>query len=352
MLFNYFSLVNALSCLIGNAEAVRRIVHNLNEPTVPSFMDDFPDPAIILTGDTWWAYATNANGTNIQLASTTKEAFDGRWKRHVGYDVLPSLPAWVRQNRSDVWAPSVVQTSPNNFVMYFSATWDKEPKFHCLGTATSSTPDGIFTPSPEPFACPLDVGGAIDASGFLDPVTKKRFVTYKIDGNSLGSGGTCNNGFWPRKNTPLVLQEVSADGIQKIGNPINLLNREDVDGPSIEAPSIAYINEKYFLFYSSNCFDSGFYDVRFATSSAVAGPYKKGGKLLISPNLGLINPGGAETTIDGKFVTFHAGPPGKRYMYTGRMTFDGDNTVTICTNGGCRSAEADGEELGDVKDEY
>lgn len=73
---------------------------------------------------------------------------------------------------------------------------------------------------------------------------------------------------------------------------------------------------------------------------------------MISPNLGLVNPGGAETTIDGKFVTFHAGPPGKRYMYTGRMEFDGDNTITICTNGGCRSAEAEGEELGGEEDEY
>lgn len=236
--------------------------------------------------------------------------------------------------------------------MYFAATWAKEPKFHCLGTAVSSTPDGIFTPTTAPFTCDLPVGGAIDASGFQDPITKKRFVIYKIDGNSLGSGGSCNNGFWPRKNTPLVLQEVAADGITKIGSMKTLLNRDDIDGPCIEAPSLAYINSKYFLFYSSNCWDSGFYDVKFATADSVFGPFRKGGQLLISPNLGLVNPGGAETTIDGKFVTFHAGPPGKRYMYTGRMEFDGDNTITICTNGGCRSAEAEGQELGGEEDEY
>lgn len=109
-MFNIFFLVNALLCLIGCAEGRRKIKHNLNEPTVASISVDFPDPAIIQTGDTWWAYATNANGTNIQLASSSKESFDGRWKRHVGYDVLPKLPAWVQQNKSDVWAPSVVQT--------------------------------------------------------------------------------------------------------------------------------------------------------------------------------------------------------------------------------------------------
>ncbi|QDS72529.1 hypothetical protein FKW77_000253 [Venturia effusa] len=329
MLSNLLVLLNALSCLTGFVQGLRQVVTNLNEPTTPAIMVDFPDPAIIRTGDTWWAYATNANGTNIQLASSPKENFDGKWKRHAGYDVLPKLPSWVLQNRSDVWAPNVVQTAPDNFVMYFAATWAKEPRFHCLGTATSSTPNGTFTPSPDPFACNLEVGGSIDASGFKDPVTKKRFVTYKIDGNSLGSGGSCNNGFWPRKNTPLVLQEVATDGITKIGSKITLLNREDIEGPCIEAPSIAYIREKYFLFYSSNCWDSGFYDVKFATADSVYGPYKKGGQLLISPNLGLINPGGAETVIDGKFVTFHAGPPGKRYMYTGRMDFDGDSTIKI-----------------------
>ncbi|TLD39714.1 glycoside hydrolase family protein [Venturia nashicola] len=306
-------------------------------------MVDFPDPAILQVGNTWYAYATNNNGTNVQLATVPREGFDGRWTQRVGYDVLPKLPSWVLQNKSDVWAPGVVETAPNNYVMYFSATLAKEPKFHCLGTAVASAPDGIFAPDPEPFACDTSIGGAIDASGFVDPVSKKRFVTYKVDGNSLGSGGSCNNGFWPRKNTPLVLQEVAADGRTKVGPVINLLNREDVDGPSIEAPSISYIKEKYFLFYSSNCWDSGFYDVKFATATSVRGPYKKGGQLLISPNLGLINPGGADATTDGKFVTFHAGPPGKRFMYTGRMDFDGDNTVNICTNGGCRSAETDGE---------
>lgn len=110
MMTNFFTLINTLLCFIGYAEGVRRIKHNLNEPSLPSLMTDFPDPAIIRTGDTWWAYATNSNGSNIQLASATKEGFDGKWKRHVGYDVLPKLPPWVLQNRSDVWAPSVVQT--------------------------------------------------------------------------------------------------------------------------------------------------------------------------------------------------------------------------------------------------
>jgi hypothetical protein len=175
--------------------------------------------------------------------------------------------------------------------MYYAATLKSNSSFHCLGVATSTTPDGIYRTSEEIFACDLKEGGAIYASGFLDFVSKKRFVTYKIDGNSLGSGGSCNNGFWPRKPTPLVLQEVASDGVTKIGNKIQLLDHDVSDGPCIEASSIARIGRKYFLFYSSQCWDSGFYDVKFATSKWVYGPYKKGGQLLISPDLGLINPG-------------------------------------------------------------
>lgn len=108
-MLNFPLLFNALLCLTGYAEGRRRIKHNLHEPSLPSLTTDFPDPTILRTGNTWWAYATNSNGSNIQIATTTKEGFDGKWTRQVGYDVLPKLPEWVFQNRSDIWAPSVVE---------------------------------------------------------------------------------------------------------------------------------------------------------------------------------------------------------------------------------------------------
>ena len=95
------------------------------------------------------------------------------------------------------------------YVMYYSAALKGLPDKHCLGVALSSNPVGPFHPIGDtPLLCPNPdgrgynafptiaspgQGGAIDASGFRD-VDGKLYITYKVDGNALGSGGSCNNG--------------------------------------------------------------------------------------------------------------------------------------------------------------
>lgn len=63
-------------------------------------------------------------------------------------------------------------------MLYFSAS--RNDKLHCTGVATSDSIEGPYTARADPWACPLDQGGAIDASGFLDS-DGSRYVTYKID---------------------------------------------------------------------------------------------------------------------------------------------------------------------------
>lgn len=72
----------------------------------PSVQGDFPDPSIIHAGGLWWAFATNAGGSHVQVA--TSNDFNN-WIYKGGYDALPRLPAWVSRDRPDVWAPNVVQ---------------------------------------------------------------------------------------------------------------------------------------------------------------------------------------------------------------------------------------------------
>ena len=99
--------------------------------------------------------------------------------------------------------------------MYFAATTIWDTSKHCIGAAISATILGPYTPlEPSPLFCNL----TIDASGFKDTVTiggkstTQRYVAYKIDGNSLGKGGACNNDVAPYVATPLLLQPVAADG--------------------------------------------------------------------------------------------------------------------------------------------
>lgn len=185
------------------------------------------------------------------------------------------------------------------------------PAQHCVGAATASSAKGPFTPLQTPLFCDLTAGGAIDADGFLDPVTQRQYVIYKVDGNSVGHGGECANTDLPIVPTPLILQEVNPnDGYTFIGQPVTVLLNDDNDGPNIEAPTLTYDSSsgKYVLFYSSRCFTSSAYNIRYATSTSITGPYKKASDSFIQTGgtaADVYIPGGLDITKDGKLAVFH-----------------------------------------------
>jgi beta-xylosidase len=189
-----------------------------------------------------------------------------------------------------------------------------------------------------PFACPDPdtLGGAIDPDGFLDESTGKRYVVYKTDGNSLGHGGVCMNTVEPIVPTPLMLQEVAQDGITLIGAPAQILDRDDLDGPLIEAPSLHRSDEGiYFLFYSSNCFTTPQYDVAYATATNIWGPYTKSGRpLLVTSDADLTGPGGMDIIKGGNMIVFH-----------GHMTINNDPLMKTQVE---QKAKADNTTIADV----
>jgi hypothetical protein len=228
--------------------------------------------------------------------------------------------------------------NPLKYVLYFSAKASAGP-YHCIGTASGISPY-VLVVRDETLACHTSQGGAIDPSGFLDPISGNRFVVYKVDGNNIGHGGNCNNGIEPIQSTPIMLQMVNnTDGITPLGQPIQILDRDDLDGPLVEAPSLVRLGDKYFLFFSSNCFSGQFYDVSFAVADKLTGPYVKRGPLLVTGDLGLYAPGGMEVSEDGKHVVWHAGQLEKRYMYFGELSYGGGTTVKVCTGGVCKEAD-------------
>lgn len=211
-------------------------------------------------------------------------------------------------------------------MMYFSAMSAKHivdtssRTHHCVGHAMSSSPMGPFLPlSDSPLFCPLDQGGAIDPNHFQD-ADGSHYVAYKVDGNAIGHGGECGNTNAPQVATPIMLQQVAADGFTKIGAPVQILDRDASDGPLVEAPSLARRSDgSYFIFYSSHCWSSGKYDVRFAHATNVRGPYTKAGRLLATGSNGLRSPGGADVSRDGKKILFHGSFGGGRAMFAGDL---------------------------------
>lgn len=218
--------------------------------------------------------------------------------------------------------------------MYYSGEAKSDAPHHCVGTAIADAPTGPYVPSNTPLSCRLDQGGSIDPSGFKD-ADGTRYVVYKVDGNSIGHGGNCNNAVEPLVSTPLMLQKVQPDGVTPIGDAVKILDRNtaDGDGPLVEAPNLVLRNGTYFLFYSTHCFTDDRYDVRWATATSITGPYRKTNvELVKTGESGLISPGGATVCGCGDRMLFHGwcdNTKKSRCMYVAGVNLSGTTATLV-----------------------
>jgi len=268
--------------------------------TNPVLDRDFPDPDVLKVGADYYAYATDANGANIQAARSADLV---HWD--ILADALPTLPTWAVQSFGSVWAPEVFSPSEGKYVMYFVARFAiGHDGTQCIGIATSNDPTGPFISSnPEPFICQTDEGGSIDPSTFVD-TDGQRYVLWKNDGNSSGYQ------VW------LYIQKVSADGSTLQGEPQRLLTVDQVwEGIVVEAPTLWRQDDKYYLFYSANAYNDRRYATGYAVAEDILGPYVKADGPFLATNLGagLVGPGGQDIVIGphgGTWILFHGWAPG------------------------------------------
>ncbi|KAB8255344.1 putative arabinan-endo 1,5-alpha-L-arabinase [Aspergillus pseudonomiae] len=265
---------------------------------------DFPDPSVIKTDDGYYAFATSSHGVNTQIAHS---ADFNTWKVLDGQDALPGpFPSWVNGSHPKVWAPDVIQRNDGTFVIYYSAATSGTNSKHCVGAATSSSVTGPYSPEQDVLACDKSKGGAIDAAGFKDD-DGTYYVVYKVDGNSLNQGSE----YHP---TPIMLQKLKSDAVTPDGDAVQLIDRDDADGPLVEAPSLVKSGGQYYLSFSSNWYNTLKYDVSYAVASTVTGPYTKASApdapLLVSGDSSdggpLGGPGGSDFRQDGGAIVFHA----------------------------------------------
>ncbi|KAN0103311.1 glycoside hydrolase family 43 protein [Hyaloscypha variabilis] len=316
---NVFSSLLSITYLLKTISCSHISLLEQRATTIAPVIDiNFPDPAILQDSDnTWYAFATDGNGKNVQVAHASSPS--GPWTV-LPNDLLPTPGNW--SNKQNVWAPDVRKIG-STYVLYYSATDAVQTAQHCVGTATSDTILGPYTAAETPLACNLSIGGAIDSSGFTD-TDGTHYVVYKVDGNSIGHGGSCGNGVAPLVPTPLMLQQLASDGVTAVGNPIELLDRDGGDGPLIEAPNLILVDGVYILF-SSNCYTTPLYDVSYATASSLKGPFTKSkAPLIITGNpFNITTPGGAQATVDGKNLVFHANCGAGRCMFERAISISG-----------------------------
>src|SRR6266508_225987 len=282
--------------------------------TNPVFFGNFPDPFVLRVDDTYYAYATNADDTNVQMIRSTNLR-DWEW---LG-DALPRLPDWAAWRQSLTWAPSVLQRG-GQFVLYYTARFREAGK-QCISRAVSDAPEGPFMDdSIAPFICQLEIGGSIDPSPFVNE-DGKAYLLWKNDGNC------CN------KPTGLWIQQLSEDGLSLIGDATELIRKDQMwEYPLIEGPSMVKQNNKYYLFYSGNWWESHEYAVGYAVCNSIAGPcIKPLKKPLFGYKGSVMGPGGQEFFTDTQsnlWMAYHAWtspnvgyPGGSRSLRIDRVTF-------------------------------
>ena len=247
-------------------------------PAAFAIDQDFADPDVLLVEETYYAYATNSLIANVQVATST-DLVD--WEVHDG-DVFPDLPDWADSGKT--WAPEVSAGPAGTFLLYFTAA-DRASGRQCIGAATATSAAGPFVAAPAPLICPVDEGGAIDASSYLD-ADGSRWLLWKNDGNC------CALDTW------LQLSPLSSDGLTVTGDPTKLIMQtQDWEGDVVEAPVLIRSDGQYVLFYSANNYGDESYAMGYATAPTLLGPYTSSADPLFSTdsaNNRYLGPGGQD----------------------------------------------------------
>lgn len=255
---------------------------------------DFPDPDVIVVGDTYYAYATNSVAGNIQIIQSSDLV---HWTA-VG-NALPGLPTWAAADYT--WAPAVMELK-GTFVLYYAVEVSGTGGKECISAATASQPQGPFVDgSSAPLECQTALGGSIDPSPFVD-ADGTPYLVWK-------SGGPGSSKLWS--------QQLQNSGLAFAANstPSQLLAPDQPwEAGTVEAPDLVTSGGRYFLFFSGNDWNGANYAVGVATCTGALGPCTDASpNPILASGSGVDGPGGESVFADTSgayWIAFHAWVPG------------------------------------------
>jgi beta-xylosidase len=243
-------LVASSLCASG-AEAARAQFTSTAQSATLVYNQNFPDPTVLVVGDTYYAYSTNSDGENLPVI----ESHDLTHWKAIG-DAMSVLPSWA--SGGYVWSPSVTVAPDGGYELFFSA-YDEAEGVRCLGRATSSSPLGPFIDvSGQPFLCQPSAGGSIDPS--VIRFDGADYLVWKSDGEA---------------GQPLMIlsARLSADDSALVGPTSTLLvANENWEGGIVEGPAFIEISGVLYLFFSANQWASAHYAMGETTCTSPLGP--------------------------------------------------------------------------------
>ena len=300
----------------------------------PAFDGDAPDPDIVTSGSTYYAFTTGtALGNHLQVLVDTSGSPESGWRSTTGLSygssALPVVPAWEQVD---------TQTSPGVFyrnghwIMYYDAAqhgYAGDTGHDCLSVATAATltpTNAVFTDSSTgPLVCQASLGGAIDPSPFIDSRTGVAYLVWK----SNDGGSTQGASIWS--------QQLSADGMSLVGAPTDLLDQDSARYPwegTIENPQLIEQVGKYVLVYSAGKYDSSGYSEAYALCEGPTSPCTAGSSTQVLTSSGSASgPGGGSLFRDSAnnwMLAYAAWLPGctsyacggSRRLFVGSVTIE------------------------------
>lgn len=272
-------------------------------PVVPF---DCPDPGVIDAGEGDHDFYVVCTGGSFPIRRSPDLV---QW-HDTGAEVLPGGKAPWSANGFRNWAPELHRVG-ETFVAYFTAVNGADVL--SVGAASATEVLGPYTDRGGPM---IEAGvGVIDAT-FFEDTDGRRYLFYKIDGNSQGQP------------TPMYVRELSADGLSFApGSTAVEVLRNDPgtwEGGVVEAPWVVRRDGTYYLFYSGNVYDHR-YRTGVARASSITGPYQKLGPPILGNNEAWVGPGhGTVLDLGGvDYFVYHAwvnagdgsqGPGGRRIL--------------------------------------
>lgn len=266
---------------------------------------DFPDPYVVAFGGTYYAYSTGSAFTTVQVMTSPDLV---RWT--MGKDAMPATAgpvagvtdttewdgnAWAVTN-FNTWAPSVTQLADGTYVMYYSAQ-DRASGKHCIGRATSESPEGPFTDtSTTAFICTPDRGGSIDPEPFTDGDGN-----HELLWKSEGVAGS--------EPTRLWITDLPADGSPPPSPTAHELLSTAAgswEEPITESPSVMPdpSGSGFLLFYSGSDWETAGYSVGAARCTSITGPCTRiYSTPLLATRGAMVGPGGEHVfqDLDGRW---------------------------------------------------
>ena len=276
-----------------------------------TYDQNFPDPAIIEVGGTYYAYATTTGGASLPVMSSTDLV---NWTARG--DALGTGPSWspVGPGGWNLWAPTVVELPGGGFMAAFASPTGSGNR-RCIATAHASSPLGPFVASgTAPFVCEPDPNGALDPFLVVDDGVP--WLIWKNEGVPVGHPTLAprRTGFWARA--------LADDGrAWRPGSTTHQLLETTEwlrpwQGTVIENPALVEFEGRWLLLYSANDWDSDRYAMGYAVCSSPAGPCSEPGVgPLAASDARRLGPG-APAPIVGPTGHLHVGYQGWNPPYT------------------------------------